>query len=474
MSKFNINETFIYRHRYLLGYSLVAIGLLSVLLFAGLFLPGGLSKHEMSSVVISDNIVLADYNSWRLVNLPYYMVQKASINIFGVSILSIKLPSIIFAFFAAVGIVLLLRRWFRPGIGVLSSLIAIFTSQFIFYAQDGTPNIMYIFWAIWLMLLASVIIRKPKHSIFYIIAFYIFAALSLYTPLSIYALLALVCAIIFHPHLRFVVKNIPKAKLAIGIIVAILLISPLAYNIAIEPRLGLDLLGIPTKWPNLFDNLKTISGQYFGFLRPSGSTLTRPFFELGSMMIVVVGIYQVIKDRFTSKNYVIMFWALCIIPIVFINPSFTSVTFMPILLLLATGLNTLLAHWYDLFPRNPYARTAGLIALIVLVSTLIFSGAGRYVYGYTYDPNITPNFSKDLKLIPKKTSNIVVSNSEMAFYKVVAKHNKINVSATPISDEFLSTKAAKQSFNGYTVQTIITSPETNDSDRFYLYKKSTD
>ena len=473
MSKLNINELFLYRHRFFIGYCLIGLGLITVLLFAGLYTPGGLSKQEMQSVVTSSAITKDSINSFSIANLPYHFLQKASLAVFGISILSIKLPSIILAFFSAIGIVLLLRRWFKPYVGVLASLIAISTGQFIFFAQDGTPSIIYIFWAVWLMLLSSLIIRKEKYKIVYIIAFYIAAALSLYTPLSIYALIALVGSIVLHPHLRFLIKSLSKIKIIIGISVAIILISPLILSIINTPKLAFDLLGIPTHWPNLIDNIILLRSEYFGFTNPGGSTLTTPFFELGSMMIVAVGIYYVIKNRVTSKNYVIILWTVCIIPIVILNPGFTSVTFLPIVLLLASGLHTLLSHWYELFPKNPYARIGGLIPLTILISVLVFSGADRYIYGYNYDPNVASSFSKDLKFVTTGAKDLVVTNEEFAFYSVVAKYNKfITVSTNPNTDIFWASKGAKKNFPGYTIDKIQTSSVAIDGDRFYLYKKS--
>jgi hypothetical protein len=158
-----------------------------------------------------------------------------------------------------------------------------------------------------------------------------------------------------------------------------------------------------------------------------------------------------------------------------LNPDFTSITFLPLVLLLSYGLSTLLDYWYGLFPRNPYARIGGLVPIIILVSVLVLSGADRYMYGYKYDPGIVPSFSVDLKLIPKDTKNIVVASDENAFYQVVASHDKkIVVTNAPISDTFLATRAAKQPFTGYEINRIITIPNYNQSDRFYLYKKITD
>lgn len=470
MSKISISDTFIYRHRYFLGYCLIAIGLLAVLIFAGLYSPGGLSDSEMKSVVISNSVKISDPSTLAIINLPYHVMQKASLMAFGVSILSIKLPSIILAFFSAIGIVLLLRRWFKPSIGVLASLIAISTGQFIFFAQDGTPGIMYIFWAVCLLLLSSLIIRQQKFKVFYVVAFYIAAALSLYTPLSVYAMAALTISIILHPHLRYLIRKLPKYKVLIGFIFAIIIVTPLFMSITLSPRLILQLLGAPDTWPNLVTNLRILGSQYFGFSKPGGSLLMTPFFELGSMLIVAIGAYQVVKDRFTSKNYVIIFWSLCIIVAIIINPQFTSVSFLPIVLLLASGLNSLLSHWYELFPLNPYARIAGLIPLIILVSVLVFSGADRYIFGYNYDPNIVPYFSKDLNIISDKIDNLVVSEQEYSFYSVVAKYNKdVQVSIAPNGNEFWATRLAKQPFSGYELNQIITSSNKNNSDRFYLY-----
>jgi hypothetical protein len=146
-------------------------------------------------------------------------------------------------------------------------------------------------------------------------------------------------------------------------------------------------------------------------------------------------------------------------------------------LLLAAGINGLLYYWYDLFPLNPYARIGGLIPIIILVIVLVSSGINRYEYGYIYGPNIVNNFSSDLRLIPKGTKNIVASTSdnEIEFYGVVAKFNKnVHVSTYPYGESFLATKKASGYYVGYSLDKIITSSRSTDSDRFYLYKKVSD
>jgi len=198
-----------------------------------------------------------------------------------------------------------------------------------------------------------------------------------------------------------------------------------------------------------------------------------PVFGLGSMIIIAMGAYRLIRTRESTQSYLIIIWLACLIPVLLINPLYTSVTFLPLVLLLATGLGSLLSYWYRLFPRNPYARIAGLIPLVILIGTLSLSGFDRYVYGYQYDPKTAANFTQDLALLPKDTKQLVVADKELAFYNAVARYNKnLSVVVAPSKSTFVATHAAHQVFLQYDVARIIVSTTSNNADRFYVYKKT--
>jgi 4-amino-4-deoxy-L-arabinose transferase-like glycosyltransferase len=392
---------------------------------------------------------------------------------FGVHDFTIKLPSLILGLLSAVGLIILLRRWFKPNIAVLASLIAVTTGQFLFVAQNGAPGIMFIFWPVVVLLLGTQVTRVKRYRFLWKILFAIAAAVSLYTPLSIYPLFAIVLATILHPHLRNAVRRLSKFRLAVCAVIALAVITPLVISIWHNPSLGLILLGLPTTWPvDITANLTTLLHQYFFFWQPSTTTLMTPVFGLGSVLLIGLGLYRLIRTRAETRSYLVIIWLICLVPILILNPSFTSVGFVPSVLLLAAGLTSLIGYWYRLFPFNPYARIAGLLPLILLVAVLIGSGLDRYIYGYHYDPNTAVNFSKDLKLLPAKTGQLVVAPDEDAFYQVVAKHRSgMTVSLVPTADTITVTHDAVSGISGYAIQRIITSSYTNGSDRFYIYKK---
>lgn len=472
IGKFNITEFFVYKWRYYIGYGFVAIGLVFILVFISNFVPGGISNQETHSVITSASVTYKDFFSINAIDLPYHLIQHMCFALFGLSFFSIKLPSIILGFLTAVGLVLLLRQWFKPGIAILTSLIAITTGQFLFLAQNGTPDILYLFWPVWIIYIASLIKNHQRFRKTLMAIFVVLTALSLYTPLSVYILLVVSGSIIVHPHLRFMIKQLSLARFITGAIILLLLITPLTLAIIKSPNIGFTLLGIPNKWPDLFASISSIATQYFGFINMGKGTVITPFFGFGSVLLIILGAYFVIRTRVTAKNYIVIIWVLLSIPIVILNPNYIAITFLALVMLLASGLDGLLSHWYQLFPRNPYARVGGLIPVVILVLILVTSGANRYIYGYLYNPNIVPNFSKDLQLIPKGTKDIVVTSKELPFYKVVAEYKKhLVVSITPSSDTFLATRAAKRDFNGYIVDRIVSTSTKDNSDRFYVYKK---
>lgn len=474
MATKDFTKYFLYRWRFVIGYSLIGLLLIAVLVFAGLYLPGGLSDAEMRAVATSASLSLNDPASLAIANLPYYAAQAVILNIFGVSIFSVKILSLILAFIAAIGFILLLRRWFKPSIAILASLIAISTGQFLFIAQQGTPGVLYVFWPIALLLLGTQITRGKSLRFLWKILFVITAALSLYTPLSIYPLIAVVLAIALHPHLRNAVRRLSKIKLAVCMTIFGLLIVPLLLSIINNPSLAISLLGIPVTWPvDILANVTTLLKQYFMFWAPGATTVMTPVFGLGTALLIILGIWRLILTRETTRSYLIIIWLICLTPVLVLNPAFTSVTFVPSMLLLAAGLTSLISYWYRLFPLNPYARITGLVPIVILVFALIVTGLARYAFTYLYSPVVAPQFSRDLALIPEDTEFLVVSEDEEPFYQAVVHFGRdMTVTTSPDSNSFVATRQADRSFEGFEVQSIITNAHANEANRLYVYKKS--
>lgn len=481
-----VTDYLLYRWRYILGYTLIGLVIAGLLVLAGLFIPGGLTQAEMNSVVNSASLNLSwqDFDPQSVINLPYYLLQMASLSLLGVSTLSIKLPSLILGALSATGLLLLLQMWFRRNVAILTTLLIMTTGQFLFIAQSGTSSMVYIFWPVWILVLALMISRRFKFSIIWKITLFASAALSLYTPLSAYILLALASAALLHPHLRYILRRLSPIKISLAAVSGLVLIAPLIYAIILQPNLGLVLLGIPPEWPNVIANISRLITEYFNFLSPTTDALMTPVYGLGSMALIVLGVFRLFMTSYTARSYIISIWIVLLLPIMIINPDFSSITFAPVVLLMAMGIDRLLASWYGLFPKNPYARIAGLIPLVILITGLMTSGINRYMYGYMYNPNTAGHFSNDLSLVSKELAKsdsaitLVVTKSQADFYRVLVQHHpNLKVSTQldlPGSGKTIVSHDAYVAPEEAVPSEIITDASSNDSNRFYIYRSSQD
>ena len=100
----------LYKYRYILSYFCIAVLLVAVLWIGVLYTPGGLREQEIKSVSQASMLSRQTLEPSMVVNLPYYLLQRLSIFVFGVSEFSIKLPSIALGTLTMLGIFMLIRR----------------------------------------------------------------------------------------------------------------------------------------------------------------------------------------------------------------------------------------------------------------------------------------------------------------------------------------------------------------------------
>jgi hypothetical protein len=142
-----------------------------------------------------------------------------------------------------------------------------------------------------------------------------------------------------------------------------------------------------------------------------------------------------------------------------------------------------LHEWYKLFPKNPYARSFGLVLTVGLIGVMVFSGIDRFVNGYRHMPEAAGNSSVDLILLKQHLTKhpakvqIIASEAELPLYQVYARFGEREVVATSDPTERASTnilvsRAAREQLDttDLSLTTIVTNNRSADGDRFYLYK----
>ncbi len=482
MSRTKVTDFYIYRWRYIIGFVVIVGGLIGLLL-ATLHVPGGVSKSEMQSVVVStstssDNLLGKDTS--RIEHLPYHALQHLSVKTLGVSELSIKLPSLILSFASVALLYGLLRLWFRRNVAVITCLIIVATGQFLLMSQLGTPLISYLFLSTALLFSASMIARTNRFAPFWLITASAVGALCLYSPLGIYVILALAITCMVHPHARFLILKQPLWAQITSLVLFVILAAPLLIAIAANPSLLIVLSGFDAElssisWPHIKDTL----GQYVGFDTPANSEILRPAYGITTMLLALLGLYRLFSARYTAKSYILTIWIVTLIPLIIFHESTVAFALVPLVLLIAFAIDYLIRSWYGLFPRNPYARVAGLLPLGVLIVGLTLSNIEHFFYGYHYSPSAASTFTKDVRLlnmtlngVDQEKVTLIVSQDNLKFYQAFNKYYR--------GTHKLMIIGPSQKSTGTTITTdapikkipdqIITTNTANNAARFYLYK----
>jgi len=479
--KFRVVDYTLYRWRYTIGYILLIILVLSALACAAFYVPGALRDGEVQSALASGVLSMHSIDPMTVVNLPYHILQRLSFLAFGVTTLSIKLPSIILGLLTIFGILLLVKVWFRRNIAIIMVAVATTTTQFLFMAQDGTPAIMFNFVAVWLLVACTYMTRTQIFSTFWKVAACVLTATALYIPLGIYIVLALFITASFHPHIRYMIRRIARIRLIIAILLGLVALVPVGEAIILNQKVALSLLGVPTSM-NLQDNILSLGKDIFGFFLASDSYLLRPLYSLGAVVLMAVGAYRFMTVKYTARGYTVFFLILFLVPLVIINPEHVTDLYVLAVLLMAMGVNTLIATWYTLFPRNPYARIAGMIPISVFVVGMVFTGFASFVNNYSYNANALQAYNNDIKLLARNVAanhqqntklQVVTTKAQEPFYALVAHYDKrftVDTDFTTKQTVIMTHDAYHRHTPDTVVSSIITNRRATDADRFYIYK----
>ena len=486
--KKHVIDLFIYRWRYILGYGSLALFLIIAIVIASIYSPGGLSPAEMSSVAPIESISSA---SLAVPDLPLKLLQTAIFSVIGVSIFSIKLPSIILAVLSSVAIFYLLRRWFKPNITILSMLIMITTGQFLFIAQNATSAILYVFYSSLILLFTSLIVQGAKYQRVWKAALGVSMALSLYTPYFIYIIVGLAAVALLHPHTRYqLLRKSQRLNWVIGILSFLVVLAPGIFLCLQNPELGKWLLGYANiSSLNVVENLKTLLYTYFWISPIVTNGQIVPIMDYAVLAMTILGFIVLFRHRYTARTYMIAAWIILTLPILIIEPNLTAIVTVPLIILLAIGIEALLYEWYKLFPKNPYARGTGLVLIVGLIGVMVLSGIDQFTNSYHFMPKAAQEYQTDISLVKKQLSKtpvrtlLLVSDDELPLYRALVRYNYksldlVATTSTKNNDigNVIATRSARHeaASRGWALQGIITSGKHHDGDRLYLYKATTD
>lgn len=480
-----LREITLYRYRYIVGYGLVAIFLAVLLLTDINSVPSGIRDGEVASSIASNSLNPLAPRAADVINLPYHLLQKLSIGLFGLSPLTIRLPSIVLGFVACGLLAAALNLWFRKNIATVALLLAITSVPFVAMARSGTSGVLYMVLLLIILLGAAKLTIEKRGVFFWKLLVVSAGLLLLYMPLGVYAVLTLLVAGVFHPHVRYQIKRTRWWQYLAVILVACVLLAPIAvasfYDLdTLKQLFGIAQLKSKLEPSALLASTVSVLKTLFMFNKPQIGEVITPFLSLPFMLLVLFGLVRTIIDRHAARSYLLHLWVIVSIPLLILNPTSFPLLFVPCMFLLAVGLETFMREWYEVFPRNPYARIGALVPLSLIVIGVLTIGMSRYFYGFYYS-DTRNSYSPELLAVretikPHVNTQLIVPVNQVGFYDILrSKYPLLTVS----SPENVGTSASELIVLANTRSTtegipseIVASPYKEDGVLLRVYNRT--
>ena len=472
MKKIVISKLFLYRYRFVIGYVVLGLAFAVLLLILPVVAQNGLSEAEIESATTSYYLGREGILGGDLVDLPYRILQKLSITIFGLSAYSVKLPSVMVGLLLGFLLILLLNRWFKSNVSLLASCLVVLSTPFLFLAGSGTPLIMLVFWPTLLLWLGSKIQGEKRPKPLYSFAFAIAMLLSILTPYMIYFAVFCVLFVLSQPHLRFIIKNLPKLPLTLVGIILLVGFGLIGFNLIQTPQVIMELLFAKNfEGGHFLHNIKDGLVPMFSWRNSVEGVFLSPLIGLPTFMLALIGLFSTTKGFFASRNSIASILIVFCLVITGFNPNAIVFLILPLSILIAHGLKYVLEKWYGLFPENPYARISAILPLSILFGIIILPNLLQYVYGYRYNPNTADVFNYDLAIIKShlKDENLLVKE-HFDFYRILEDSTNLRVVDSFEAGSKIATLGKPEIVpEGHQLERIITSPMRDNSDIIYLY-----
>ncbi len=347
----------------------------------------GLSQAEATSVANSSSLSTIWDNP---IYAPHKLLQLGLREVFGYSPASVRMASVLFAGVFLLCVFVLCRRWFGQLIAVVATIILGALPWVSLLGRSATPSVMLLVGSL-LLVTYYYFARSQKRIFRSWLIFCVSVGLALYTPGLAWILLAGIA--INRRSLIFNTKRLSKLKLAAGVLLILLLISPLLWAFVRTPALLHHWLLIPVSWIGITafaKNLGWALGSLFIRLPEHLEwTIGRlPVFTILISTLAVFGGYAMsLQARQKLYAIVALLFFGCLASAANGNYIYLTFCVIPMALLAAAGLRFLFLQWQAVFPRNPIPRyfAYGLIVLLAIGQFAFGARSTIYAWPHTSD-----------------------------------------------------------------------------------------
>lgn len=319
---------------------------------------------------------------------PHKLLQLGLRHIFGYNPTNLRLASAIFAGVFLVCFYLLCVRWFGRLIATVATIFLGALPWVTLLGRNATPSIMLLIVSLLLVSYYWFARSKKKLILPSWLVLCLCISMALYVPGLVWVLL--VGTLINRRSLIFSIKKLSVVRVSLGLVLILILISPLTWSLVKTPSLLHHWLLIPTQWIGfeaLAKNLAWALGSLFVHLRSHIDWMVgrQPVFTILITALSIFGGYAMslqARQKLYALLALIIFGALA--SAVNGNYVYLSFALVPMAILCAAGIRYLFLQWQSVFPRNPIPRYFAYSLILLLALSQFVYGARSTLYAWPH------------------------------------------------------------------------------------------
>lgn len=373
-------------------YALVLFLVLLPLVWQLSVVPNGASSTEVANVRAMQNIdPIAENPLW----LPYKAAGYLALQV-SESVRVVRALSIVTLGLCSVALYRILKRWHSERIALFASGMFATNAFVLGIARHASPEVLLFGWSI---IVATLLWMLHGHSKRVApVSLAIFSSLLVYVPGAPYFFILL--AVFFFSKLRNVTKRLATRHLVAGIILGLIVLAPLVVGFVYNPSLIKNWLLLPSsiEWSTIWRDILQVPSAfiYRTPLMPEINVGRLPVLDVSAGGLLLIGLYAYQKNLTLDRTKIMMVTAIFSVILGALGAVMAAIVILLpfVYAIIAAGISFLLDLWYSVFPRNPLARTFGIVIVTLAVIFGVYYQLTRFLVVWTQTPETRQTYNQ--------------------------------------------------------------------------------
>lgn len=376
--------------------ALVIISFVFALLFYKIgSLAPGYSATEVAQYVFTENLSNIRYNPTNApATVPQFVVKKIGQK----QIVWARVVTAILGFFTIICFFFIVKSWHTERIAYIATAMYATSSWLLLTARTGNSQILLCFLPLAIVL--YVWLEQTKKRKFAALLLTAVLCTLLYIPGGV--ILVTIALVLRGKHILKVLAKLPVWFLVLMFTLLVIMITPLVIAIVGDHTIIFHLAGLPYKSVTPYRFINNVTDTIVAIMFNSNRTNITQLGTVGLLdvfsiaMFCAGAVYYAKRYKLDRSKYIIISVAI-ILPLIGLNSLISITILLPLVyLVIAAGLAWFLQQWFTVFPRNPIARTLGVILLVFAVSVSVVFNTYRYFVAWPHMPTTKETYNHRL------------------------------------------------------------------------------